>query len=148
MIRKICYSDRDEYIKMAEDFYASPAVSHPIPKNNFENAFNAAISGDPCIKIYIFEKNGETAGYAALALTYTTEGGGKTVWLDELYVREDFRGNGLGKDFIEFLKSDNTIKRIRLEITPENDRAKKLYSALGFYACDYKQMIFDRPIRS
>ncbi|MDE6726079.1 MAG: GNAT family N-acetyltransferase, partial [Ruminiclostridium sp.] len=68
---------------------------------------------------------------------------GKTVWLDELYIKEQFRGMGLGRSVIRFLQSDKSIKRIRLEITPENDRAKALYKLEGFEECEYRQLIFE-----
>lgn len=143
MIRKITENDKNEYLKMADDFYHSDAVSHCIPKENFLNAFDEAVKGSPFIELYILEQEGITAGYAAIAVTYTTEGGGKTLWLDELYVKEQFRGKGLGKSVIEFLQADKSVKRIRLEITPENERAKALYKSEGFAECEYRQMIFE-----
>ena len=143
MIREIRTSDKNEYISMAENFYHSDAVSHTIPKENFELAFEAAINNNPFIKLYILEYEELTAGYAAIAVTFTTEGGGKTLWLDELYVKQDFRGHGLGRELIRFLKDDKSVKRIRLEITPENEKAKKLYISEGFVPCEYKQLIYD-----
>lgn len=140
-IRKITQTDREIYKQMAAEFYSSDAVSHRIPDEYFETAFTAAIEGNPCIDIYILEYNGEIAGYSAIANTFTTEGGGKTVWLDELYIREKYRGRGLGSELIDRLKSDGTVKRIRLEITPENEKAKRLYKSKGFEECDYKQLI-------
>ena len=124
-IRKITPDDREIYKQMAAEFYGSDAVSHKIPDEY----------------LYILEYNGEIAGYSAVANTFTTEGGGKTVWLDELYIRENYRGKGLGSQLIDFLKSDGTIKRIRLEITPENENAKRLYKSKGFEECDYRQLI-------
>lgn len=144
MIRVITNADREEYIKMAEDFYHSDAVSHSIQRENFENAFDEAIKGNPFTELYILEQEGTIAGYAAVAVTYTTEGGGKTLWLDELYIKEQFRGKGLGRSVIEYLKSDMTVKRIRLEITPQNFGAERLYKSLDFYGCDYRQLIWDR----
>lgn len=144
MIRKIKETDKEIYIKMAEDFYNSPAVSHKIPRENFQNAFETAIKDDTYIRLYIFETDNEIAGYGAVAVTYTTEGGGLTLCLDELYIKENFRGKGLGGRFIEYLKEDSNVNRIRLEITPDNAKAEKLYLKSGFCSCDYKQLIWDR----
>ncbi len=144
MIREINESDKNEYIEMGENFYCSDAVSHKIPKENFESAFESAINNNPFIKLYILENEGIIAGYATIAVTFTTEGGGKTIWLDELYIKPEYRGKGLGRELIGFLKSDGSIKRIRLEITPENEKAKKLYISEGFVSCEYKQLIYDR----
>ena len=55
MIREINLSDKKEYIGMADSFYNSNAVSHSIPKENFESAFEAAISNNPFIKLYMLE---------------------------------------------------------------------------------------------
>jgi len=144
IIRDVTLSDKKDYIKMAEDFYSSDAVSHKIPKENFEKSFDAAINKNPYIKLYILESNSEIAGYAAIAVTFTTEGGGNTLWLDELYIKPEHRGKGLGRKFIDFLKKDDSVKRIRLEITPENKRAEKLYISEGFMPCEYSQLILDK----
>ena len=143
MIREINESDKNEYIEMAENFYCSDAVSHKIPKENFESAFESAINNNPFIKLYILENEGIIAGYATIAVTFTTEGGGKTLWIDELYIKEQFRGRGLGRGVVKFFQSDKSVKRIRLEVTPENERAKHLYKSEGFKECEYRQMIFN-----
>ena len=144
MIRSILSSDKKEYIKMAEDFYSSSAVSHKIPSDSFEKAFDTALKDDTYILIYILEYEGKTAGYGTVAVTYTTEGGGLTLWLDELYVKERYRGGGLGSELIAFLKTDGEVKRIRLEITPDNSGAERLYRSHEFCGCDYRQLIWDR----
>lgn len=143
MIRELVFEDKEEYIKMVSDFYSSDAVSHKIPEEYFERAFQAAIEKNPMIKLYILEQEGNIAGYAAIAVTFTTEGGGNTIWLDELYIKKEYRGHGLGRELIKFLKEDKSVKRIRLEITPVNERAKKLYISEGFVPCDYSQLICD-----
>ena len=40
---------------------------------------------------------GEVVGLAALAFAWTLEHGGKSVWLDELYVVPERRGQGIGR---------------------------------------------------
>lgn len=144
MIRPVNIEDKDEYMKMAEEFYSSDAVSHKIPRENFEKAFEAAINKNPFIRLYFIEKDGAAAGYAAVAVTFTTEGGGNTLWLDELYIKSEYRGKGLGREVLAFLKADGDAKRIRLEITPENQRAERLYISEGFEPCEYRQLIYDR----
>ena len=50
----------------------------------------------------------------------------------------------MGSELIAFLKTDAEAKRIRLEITPDNPGAEKLYKSLGFCGCEYRQLIWDR----
>ncbi len=96
---------------------------------------------DEYIECFIFEHEGETAGYALIAKTFSPEAGGVVVWIEELYVREGFRGKGLGKAFFAYMEQNYNVSRYRLEVEPDNVRAKKLYSALGYKKLPYEQMI-------
>ena len=91
------------------------------------------------------EKDGQPAGYALLSLTYSNEAGGLCVLLEEIYVREDFRGCGLGKEFFSWTENRYPqARRFRLEVTASNARAAALYTRLGYKKLDYVQMIKDR----
>ena len=73
------------------------------------------------------------------------EAGGLTVWLDEFYVREKYRGKGLGKSFLDFFLEIYSGKaaRLRLETEPDNKRAAALYASYGFTPLDYRQMVVE-----
>ena len=92
---------------------------------------------------FMLESEGECAGYALLAKTYSREAGGMVIWLEELFVLPQFRSHGLGREFFSFLEkytAENGYARIRLEAEEENVRALSLYQRLGFEYMDYKQM--------
>ena len=83
-------------------------------------------------------------GYALLSKTFSQEVGGRVVWLEEIYLRENSRGKGLGKEFFAFFKQKYAAaRRLRLEVEPDNARAEKLYRSLGFEELGYKQMVLD-----
>ena len=67
------------------------------------------------------------------------------VWLEELYILPEYRCHGLGKEFFRYVdeKIAPEVKRLRLEIEPENLRAKKLYLSLGYEDLPYVQMMKD-----
>ena len=71
------------------------------------------------------------------------EASGLTVWIEELYIRPEFQGNGLGTQFFEFIQKEIPARRYRLEIEPDNEGARALYERLGFKSLDYSQMIKD-----
>lgn len=137
MIRKIIESDKAEYIKMAEDFYNSDAVLSPIPISNFELTFNELMQSDRYAEAFIFESNKTIAGFGLIAKTFSQEAGGMVVWIEEIYVKKDFRGKGLGSEFINFIKSNVPAKRYRLETEPENLAAQRLYLRHGFRPLEY-----------
>lgn len=136
-IRKINAADREKYVAMAKDFYASPAVLENIPEENITRSFNEFTGGTPFGDAFIFEENGETVGYGVLAYTYSQEAGGKVVWLEEIYVCREHRGRGLGSEFIDFVLEKIPAKRYRLETEPENEDAARLYIRKGFDLFEY-----------
>ena len=87
------------------------------------------------------------ARYSQLSFTYSTEGGGRVFWVDVLYVRPDYQGRGLGGAFFRFLEETyaGQTARIRLEVEPDNDGARRLYGRVGFEELPYMQMCRDFP---
>ena len=147
MIRKINENDREVMLDMFDEFYHSPGVLHAVPKSHFERTLDEVYGGSPFIDCYIFEQDGKAAGYGQLSLTYSNEAGGICVWLEEIYVRPAFQGNGLGSEFLNFVKTEyKKAARLRLEIEPDNDGARKLYKRMGFSELEYQSMIIDKEI--
>jgi len=142
LIREIKSDDKIDFIKMCMDFYNTDGVDHSIPVSNMEKTFNLLMEGLDFAKAYVCEKNNKTVGYILLALTYSNEAGGMVVWLDEIYVKPEFRSQGIGSELIDFVidKYKDNAARFRLEITESNMGAKKLYLSKGFKDLSYRQM--------
>ena len=144
-IRPIRKDDKDVYLQMAGEFYSTDAVLLHVGEEHFTSTFEELMRSDDYAACYIFELDGEIAGYALLAKTYSQEAGGKVIWIEEIYVSPDFRGRGIGKAFFEFLLKNrpSDVKRLRLEVERENSGAVKLYKSFGFDFLEYDQMIID-----
>lgn len=146
VIRKITVADRERYIAMAKDFYASPAVLENIPEENITRSFLEFTGGTPFGDAFIFEKNGSIVGYGVLAYTYSQEAGGKVVWLEEIYVCREHRSRGLGSEFIDFVLEKIPAARYRLETEPENEAAARLYIRKGFELFEYVNYRIDTNV--
>lgn len=146
-IRAITREDREDYLKMTEEFYATDAVIKPVPLSYREKTFEELMKSDTYAACDIFEENGQCVGYALLAKTFSQEAGGIVVWLEELYVREKFRGHGIGKAYFRslFERRPECVKRFRLEAERENEGAVRLYRSFGFDFLEYESMILDFP---
>ncbi|MBQ8449015.1 MAG: GNAT family N-acetyltransferase [Clostridia bacterium] len=144
VIRKLTAADREAYVDMAKDFYASPAVLENIPEENITRSFEEFTGGTPFGDAFIFEENGEVMGYGVLSYTYSQEAGGKVVWLEEIYVCRECRGRGLGSEFIDFVLANVPAKRYRLETEPENEAAARLYFRKGFELFEYVNYRMDK----
>ncbi len=143
-IRKIEEKDKDTYLEMARDFYSSPAVLADIPVENITSSFAEFACGTPFGDAFIFEEEGSVIGYGVLAYTYSQEAGGKVVWLEEIYIKEAYRGKGAGSLFIDFVLENIPAKRYRLETEPENEKAAALYRRKGFEFFEYVNYKLDR----
>lgn len=139
--------DRELYLQMSRAFYRSDAVLHPVPDEYLIRAFEEMMRSEAYMTGLIFELDGRPAGYALLCKTYSQEAGGLAVWVDEVYVRPEFQGRGLGSALFEALPELVPAARYRLEIEPDNVRAEKLYRRMGFEELPYKQMVRDVPQR-
>lgn len=143
VIRRITAADRAAYIEMAREFYQSPAVLAPVPDAYFGRTFDELMRSSGYAQAYIFEIDGETAGYALLAKTYSQEAGGLAVWVEELYLRPEHRGRGVGSEFLEFVRKDVPAARYRLETEPENESAARLYERHGYSPLGYVSYVLD-----
>lgn len=153
-IRKYKAKDRAEFFQMMKEFFASPAVLHNVPESHFEKTLQELENGSPYFDVYIFEvSEGSTcddscehiAGYGAVTKTYSNEAGGLCFWFDEIYIREEFRGQGIGSTFIQqVIEKHPEVKRFRLETEPENEKAVRLYKKMGFEPLEYNQFTLDR----
>lgn len=145
MIRKYQKEDRLNTLAMMRDFYSSPAVLHSIPAEHFVKTLDEVEKGSPYMDIFILESGNQMAGYALTAYTYSNEAGGKVVWIEELFVLPSFQSQGLGREFINYIKSSfGEFARIRLEVEECNDGATRLYRREGFESLNYKQYIIDK----
>ena len=145
MVRKITEEDREVYLQMTREFYASDAVDHNLPHSYFEKTFRELMLSEEYAEAFLLEDGGVAAGYALLAKTFSQEAGGMVVWAEELYVRPEYRGRGLCHEFYSFLREHlpESVKRLRLEAENTNRRAISLYRRLGFRDLPYCQMIQD-----
>lgn len=143
MIRRICREDRETYITLVREFYRAGVTLEVIDNKNIEITFDELMRSDVYAEGYMIEYEGKKAGFALLAKTFSQEAGGLVIWLEELYIRPEYRSKGLGSEFFEYLEknADSRIKRIRLEVEKENTRVVKLYEKLGFKWFAYDQMV-------
>ncbi len=139
--------DKNECCKMMDEFYSSDVVDHSIPKKNIENTISLALTDNPYNKVIICKYEKEYAGYCHISQMYSCEVGGIVLFIEEIYIRDKFKGKGLGTDIITFIRKefDSKVKRYRLEIVSSNMSAIRLYERLGFEFLAYKQMILDIP---
>ena len=139
-IRAMETQDKDSVLEMMRVFYTSPAVFTNGSEEIFRKDVEACIGDNPFLEGYVFERGGERLGYAMVAKSFSTEFGKPCIWIEDLYLKEGFRGMGLGKSFFDFLTQTYTDCIFRLEVEEENKRAVRLYQTCGFTVLPYMEM--------
>jgi len=95
-----------------------------------------ALMDDPRLgELWAIETGGQMIGYLALTFGFSLECGGRDAFVDELFVREEFRGQGVGTRAIRHALARcaaQGIRSLRIEAARHNPRAVALYRRLGF----------------
>lgn len=141
MIRLMKEQDKNEVIEMMTVFYASEAVSTNGSREIFESDFNNCINSCPYLEGYVFEENNNICGYAMVAKSFSTEFGKPCIWIEDLYIKEEYRHKKLGSLFFDFLKENYKDTIQRLEVDKHNVFAIKAYKKNNFEEVDYLQFI-------
>ena len=139
-IRKMTESDRETVVDMMRTFYHSPAVFTNGSEEIYNNDVTACVGDSPYAEGFIFESEKEILGYGMIAKSFSTEFGKPCIWIEDLYLKEEYRGEGIGSSFFTYLeeKFPNTI--MRLEVEEENARAVAVYKKNGYDTLPYMEM--------
>lgn len=120
-------------LEMMREFYCQQEMRFDEPAASL--AINKVLSNPELAQIYLIFRGAELAGYFALTFCFSFEFHGRFALFDELYLREPYRRQKLGKAvvvFAEDLCRKAGIKALRLEVGRENQPAQALYLATGF----------------
>lgn len=142
-IRKMRPADAEDVFAMMEVFYASEALLIHPNQEVLRKTLEDCLADGPYLEGYVFEEDGILAGYAMVAKSYSTEAGGKCIWIEDLYLSPDYRRKGAGTAFLTFIaqRYAGQAVRLRLEAEPENDRALGTYRSAGFEVLGYTQLV-------
>lgn len=139
-IRKMIQDDKSTIIGMMRVFYASPAVLSNGSEEIFEADVENCVNDSPYLEGFVFEENGEILGYGMIAKSFSTEFGKPCIWVEDLYLEPEYRGQGIGSKFFEYLEQNYTDCIFRLEVEEENERAIHVYEKNGFAVLPYMEM--------
>ncbi|MGN6367014.1 MAG: GNAT family N-acetyltransferase [Phycisphaerae bacterium] len=125
-------SDLPTLLALQRDFYThshldhTPAVAAATARLLDHDALGLAI---------LIHTDTALAGYFVLTYGFSLERGGRFALLDELFILQTFRKQGLGKAAVSHaadLARHNHCRTLHLEADPRNTPALSLYHSLGF----------------
>lgn len=140
LIRAMAAEDKKCVMEMMEVFYASPAVMSNGSAEIFTRDVDNCIGDCPYLEGYVFENDGEIQGYAMLAKSFSTEFGKQCIWIEDLYIRDEYRGLGIGSKFFQYVEEKYPDSVLRLEVDRDNERAIGVYKKCGYETLPYLEM--------
>ncbi|HJQ46658.1 MAG TPA: GNAT family N-acetyltransferase [Amycolatopsis sp.] len=73
---------------------------------------------------------GRTAGFAFCSWNFSTWEARPGIWLDDLFIRPEYRRSGLGRELLAALR-ERTTGRVEWDMQAGNDKAAAFYAELG-----------------
>jgi diamine N-acetyltransferase len=98
-------------------------------------ALLGVISDQTFGRVFLILMANEVAGYAVLTFGYSLEFHGRDAFVDEIYLRAEYRGHGIGKRALQFLAEvcvAEGVNALHLEVERTNTSAQAVYRKFGF----------------
>jgi GNAT superfamily N-acetyltransferase len=121
------------FLPLMRAFYAEDR--HPFDEGRARSALAGLLEDSRWGLAWLIDVDGALAGYVVLTFGYSLEFGGRDATLDELYLREAYRGQGIGRQVLEHVIDvcrEHGIHALHLEVEVHNRRAHGVYRAMGF----------------
>ncbi|MFO7445764.1 MAG: GNAT family N-acetyltransferase [Ignavibacteriaceae bacterium] len=126
-------SDIPLLLEMTAEFYLIEHLPHnpQILTSALKKLFENPVYG----KLWLILIDDEPAGYILVTFGYSLEYFGIDALVDEFYIREKFRGKGIGKQTLKYVEQELAglgIKAFHLEVDRQNVYALEVYRKFGF----------------
>jgi len=125
---------REDLSEMVISLYSEDPSGEKMNDKKIENTICYIQSHPDNGRIEMIIHDQLVIGYAIIVYFWSNEYGGSVLLLDELFMREEFRGKGIGTGFLKNLISAESgkCKAIFLEVIPSNTKAMEFYRKAGF----------------
>lgn len=123
----------DILIAMMREFYAHDGLK--FNEAIARRALQSIIGDETFGRVFLILLADEIAGYAVLTFGFSLEFHGRDAFVDELYLRDEHRGQGIGKRALQFLTdicAAEGVKALHLEVERANTTAQSVYRKFGF----------------
>ena len=129
--------DLERLIALMTEFYAE--ADFPLNPARAAAAFLPLLERDDLGCVWLLRADGAAVGYVALTYCWSLEFGGRCAWVEDLFVRRDFRRRGLGRAALRQVRAECEalgVRAIHVEVGRQNDAAQSVYRAAGLFEVD------------
>ena len=136
-------SDMPLLMRLMQEFHEFDHTE-PFDEAPAQKAMEKIVSDDRTGMVWLIKSSGDIVGYIVLTLHYRLEARGLCANLDEFFIQEKFRGQGIGRNAMQFLDiacRGLGVMAIQLEVKKDNPEAASLYQKVGFEKLDRDFML-------
>jgi ribosomal protein S18 acetylase RimI-like enzyme len=138
-------SDIDQLLLLIHDFYQH--FDYPYVEAEKRLTLESLLQNPTFGRIYFIQAGENTVGYVYLSFYFSLEFGGRTAFIDELFILPHYRGLGIGSRVIEQVEQqcrELQFQALHLESESKNTGATALYLKLGFL--DYDRRLLTKRL--
>lgn len=138
-------ADIDVLLDFMRQFYAID--NYPFEEGIARRAMGRIVRDASLGRVWLIEMAGEAIGYIVLTFGYSLEYRGRDAFIDELFIVEHQRHQGLGTQAMQFILEachDLDIQALHLEVERSNIAGQRLYRKFGFE--DHDRYLLTRRI--
>ncbi len=125
--------DISDILLMMEEF--NSINNYPFDKERTKTNLLQFLSDQNLGRAWTINFENSSIGYIVLAFGFSFEHNGRDAFIDELFLKSEFRQKGIGKLTMDFIREEAQklgINAVHLEVEQHNEAGSKLYRGKGF----------------
>ncbi|MGA8212685.1 MAG: GNAT family N-acetyltransferase [Candidatus Sulfotelmatobacter sp.] len=126
-------SDTAALLKFMEAYYAFDG--HGFDEQKARVALTTLLRDANFGRVWLILDGEVPVGYVVICFGYSLEWLGRDAFIDEFYLRQDYRGRGWGRKTLAFAEDaarSLEVRALHLEVVRQNAVALQIYRKLGF----------------
>jgi ribosomal protein S18 acetylase RimI-like enzyme len=137
-VRSAVREDWRAFVVLSQALYQEFGEERP-SRRRLAKLFDGALASGSPFKLFFAVVGDEVCGMLSLAIAPTTQGAGCFGYVDDVFVLEQYRGQGIGtrlmQEAVNHARKSGCV-RVELGTRRDNVRARRLYERAGFEEVD------------
>ncbi|MBW4609490.1 MAG: GNAT family N-acetyltransferase [Hassallia sp. WJT32-NPBG1] len=135
--RVAAIADLTTLLEFVREFHHNENL--PFDENIDRDVLTQFLTDESLGKGWLIQQEDDAIGYIILTLGYSLEYRGRDAFIDEFYLRPNYRGQGIGTQTLVFVEDACRVlgvQALHLEVDFENPDAQRLYHRSGYQRHD------------
>ena len=145
-IRECTGFDKDMWVELNKEFMEYEANDsevwnhiNRISERDLGEVFDEAMKSKEQIMLLMIELDGFSVGFINVLKGFSVWSRGKSMTIDDMYVRDEFRDQGVGTKAMEYIENyakENRYRRVQALGNKTNKKSNIFYVAKGYMSTD------------